>query len=279
MLISTETLGRHLGDPGWVVFDCRHDLFDAGKGERAYGEGHVPGAVFVPVETVLSGPKLGRNGRHPLPRWEDFAEFLNRQGVTMASQVVAYDDAGGQYAARFWWLARTLGHPRTAVLDGGWPKWTAEGRAVATSAPPARPRGDMAARPDAARWAEVAEVQGNLATRAALVIDARAPERFRGETEPIDPVAGHIPGAVNHFFKHNLNPDLTMRSPAELRPAFEALLGGRRPEAVLHQCGSGVTACLNLLAMERAGLTGSRLYVGSWSEWIADPARPVARGS
>ncbi|MCW5547896.1 MAG: sulfurtransferase [Opitutaceae bacterium] len=276
MLIATEVLQRHLSEPDWIVFDCRHDLMDHARGARLYAESHIPGAFFAPVETALSGAKTGTNGRHPLPAPADFAAFLNRHGVTATTRIVAYDDVGGQYAARLWWLARWIGHPNAAVLDGGLPKWLAEGRPV-TSAPPAvRPAGSVSAQADMDRVRTVAEVQA-MAGRG-LMVDARSPERYRGEVEPIDRVAGRIPGAVNRFFKLNLNADLTLRPAEELRAEFVRLLAGRDPAEVVHQCGSGITACANLLAMEHAGLAGSRLYAGSWSEWIADPARPIERG-
>ncbi|MBL9201655.1 MAG: sulfurtransferase [Opitutaceae bacterium] len=277
MLIAPAELAARLPDPTCVVFDCRHDLADHGKGLRAYREGHIPGAHFAAIETDLAGGKTGRNGRHPLPEPQALAEFLGRCGVTESSLVVAYDDAGGAYAARLWWLARWIGLARVALLDGGWGKWQAEGRAVTAEVPLARPA-VLRARPVPGMIWEAGEVARRLADPKAAVVDARAGERFRGEVEPIDPVAGHIPGALNRFFKANLNPDLTWRPAAELRREFESLLAGRAPEDVCHQCGSGVTACVNLFAMEHAGMRGSRLYPGSWSEWIADPARPVARG-
>jgi thiosulfate/3-mercaptopyruvate sulfurtransferase len=279
MLIDVPTLARHLADPSWIVFDCRHDLFDHAKGPKLYQESHLPGAIFASMDKELAGAKNGRNGRHPLPRPEDFGAFLNLHGITPATQIVAYDDVGGQYAARLWWLARWIGLTRVAVLDGGLPKWVADGHPVTSTLPSPRPAGSIVAQPDAAQFVDSAGLAASLGTDRWLVVDARAPERFRGETEPIDPVAGHIPGAQNRFFKANLQPDLTMRPAAELRREFEALLGSRRPEQVAHQCGSGVTACVNLLAMEHAGLAGSKLHAGSWSEWIADPARPVARGA
>lgn len=278
MLISTEVLSQHVNDPEWVVFDCRHDLFDLGHGARVYAEGHIPGAYFVSVETGLSGPKTGTNGRHPLPEAEDFAALLNRHGVTPATQIVAYDDVGGQYAARLWWLARWIGLTRVAVLDGGLPKWLAERRPVVTAVPAPRGGGTVVPHPDADLVVDAAAVLAGIEPQQLLVLDARAPERFRGETEPIDPVAGHIPAARNRFFKSNLNADLTMRGAEELRREFSAVIGEWIPERVVHQCGSGVTACANLLAMEHAGLKGSKLYVGSWSEWCSDPSRPVARG-
>ncbi|MEY3775590.1 MAG: hypothetical protein RLZZ129_2370 [Verrucomicrobiota bacterium] len=278
MLIATEVLQRHLSDPRWIVFDCRHDLMDHARGARLYAENHMPGAFFAPVETALSGAKTGTNGRHPLPAPDDFADFLRRHGVTADTQILAYDDVGGQYAARLWWLARWIGHMNVAVLDGGLPKWLAEGHPFTTALPAVREAGTITARPDMTMVRTSAEVGEGLKRATCLVVDARAPERYRGEAEPIDKVAGRIPGAVNRFFKLNLKADLTFRPAQELRAEFATLLGGRPPGDVVHQCGSGVTACVNLLAMEHAGLSGSTLYAGSWSEWIADPARPVARG-
>ena len=278
MLIDTTTLRHNLSRSDWVVFDCRHDLADSRRGARVYREGHLPGAYFAPVETELSGAKTGANGRHPLPDAAGFAAFLNAHGVTAETQIVAYDDVGGQYAARLWWLARWLGLTRVAVLDGGLPKWIADGNPLSVEMPTPRPTGGVIARPDATMVRSAADVLAGTENARRCIVDARAPERFRGEVEPIDLVAGHIPTALNRFFKSNLQADLTMRAPAELRREFKALLGGWRPDQVVHQCGSGMTACVNRLAMEHAGLGGSALYVGSWSEWIADPARPIARG-
>ena len=278
MLVDTTHLREHLNDPNWVIFDCRHDLFDHQRGSLLYAEGHVPGAYFVPVETALAGTKTGKNGRHPLPDPGAFAAFLAQHGVTVNSQIVAYDDVGGQYAARLWWLARWIGLPHVAVLDGGFSLWVAQGHPVSLQSPQGRD-GSVIARPDPKMVLSVDDVLVGVTSGRIRVVDARAPERFRGDTEPIDPVAGHIPAARNRFFKLNLNPDLTMRPVSELRPEFEAVMGDFRATDVVHQCGSGVTACANLLAMEHAGLRGSRLYVGSWSEWVADPTRPVARGS
>ena len=278
MLIAATTLRQNLSRSDWVVFDCRHDLADSRRGARVYREGHLPGAYFAPVETELSGVKTGANGRHPLPDAAAFAAFLNAHGVTAETQIVAYDDVGGQYAARLWWLARWLGLTRVAVLDGGLPKWIADGNPLSVEMPTPRPTGGVIARPDATMVRSAADVRAGTENASRCIVDARAPERFRGEVEPIDLVAGHIPTALNRFFKSNLRADLTMRAPAELRREFAAMLGGWRPDQVIHQCGSGVTACVNVLAMEHAGLGGSALYVGSWSEWIADPARPIARG-
>lgn len=279
LLTDVATLRDHLGDADWIVFDCRHDLMDFAKGERSYREGHVPGAHQVPFESVLAGAKTGANGRHPLPDAAELAAFFNRHGVRAGTRIVAYDDVGGQYAARLWWCARWIGVTSVSILDGGWPKWIAAGGPVETAVPVATGGGTVVARPDDGGSIAVAELQAKLGSGGALVIDARTPERYRGETEPIDAKAGHIPSARNRFFKSNLNADLTFRSPGELRREFAEILGSRRAAEVVHQCGSGVTACVNLLAMEYAGLPGSRLYVGSWSEWIADPQRPIATGA
>ncbi len=278
MLIDTARLASQLDDPNWVLFDCRHDLADPGKGARLYSEGHLPGAFFAPVDTALSGPKSGTNGRHPLPTPEAFAHFLEVHGVSSTTQMVAYDDAGGMYAARLWWLARWIGYPNVMILDGGVPKWTAEGRPLSTTPPRERPPGSVRPAPEASHLADAGEILSSLPDSRLLVLDARAAERYRGDVEPIDKVAGHIPGARNRFYKANLNADGTLRPAAELRNEFANLLAGRTNDAVVHQCGSGITACANVFAMEYAGLAGSRLYAGSWSEWIADPSRPVARG-
>lgn len=277
MLVSTATLNDHLQDPTWVRFDCRHDLADFAKGERAYREAHIPGAHFAPVESAVSGPKTGTNGRHPLPTPAAFAEFLAAHGVDAASTIVAYDDSGGLYSARLWWMARWIGFERVALLDGGWNKWVAEKRPVTADIP--RPaRGQVPVRERRGEVWDADEVMRRAQDPSSALVDARQAERYRGETEPIDRIAGRIPGALNRFYKLNLNPDLTFRPPAELRREFETLLGGRAPQNVGHHCGSGVTACANIFAMEYAGLPGSKLYPGSWSEWIADPTRPIAKG-
>lgn len=276
MLTTARELALHLHDPQWIIFDCRHDLMDAGKGERLYREGHIPGAHFANIDTDLSGEKNGRNGRHPLPSPAAFAAFLARHGVAQTSAVVAYDDVGGQFASRLWWMARWIGVKNVYLLDGGLPKWIADGHPVSRDVPVPQPAA-LRAEPDAMMAWSSAEVLGHLDDPAFALIDARVAERYRGEVEPIDPVAGHIPGALNRFYKQNLNADLTLRPAAELRAEFAALLAGKRTDGVIHQCGSGVTACMNIFAMEYAGLPGSKLYPGSWSEWIADPARPVIK--
>jgi len=274
MLINTETLAKHLPDPGWVIFDCRHDLFDVAKGERLYREGHIPGAHFASVDTDLSGDKTGINGRHPLPSPAAFTAFLARNGVTNAGTVVAYDDVGGQFASRLWWMARWIGLNNVSLLDGGIQKWLAEGRVLATDVPAPSPAPLRGAADPLMVWS-AAEVLAHVDDQSVSLVDARAAERYRGEIEPIDPVAGHIPNASNRFYKSNLHADLTFRPSQEIRNEFSALTGNKAPEQVVHYCGSGVTACANLFAMEYAGLHGSKLFAGSWSEWVADPARPV----
>ena len=277
MLINTHELSLHLNDPQWAIFDCRHDLMDPEKGERLYREGHIPGAHFANIDTDLSGEKTGRNGRHPLPSPAAFAAFLARHGVTETAAVVAYDDTGGAFASRLWWMARWIGLKNVYLLDGGFPKWVADGRALSKEVPVPQPVQSVALRATAnplMLWS-AAEVLAHLNDPAIALIDARAPERFRGEVEPIDPVAGHIPGARNRFYKNSLNADLTLRPAEEIAREFSALAGGILPSNVIHQCGSGVTACMNIFAMEYAGLKESKLYAGSWSEWISDPSRPV----
>ncbi len=257
------------------MFDCRHDLADTGLGRRAYAQSHISGARFVHLDEDLSGPKTGRNGRHPLPDPLIFCARLAALGMTNDRQAIAYDASGGYYAARLWWMLRWVGHTRAAVLDGGWGAWLTAGLGVTAQSPAIKP-GTFSgtARDDAA---DARSVANGLEQSRIGVIDARSPDRFRGENETLDPVGGHIPGAVNRFFKHNLAADGRFKPAAELRQEFSALLGSLAPAQVVHQCGSGVTACHNLLAMEIAGLTGSSLYPGSWSEWCSDPQRPVAR--
>jgi thiosulfate/3-mercaptopyruvate sulfurtransferase len=278
MLVTVDELQEHLFHPQWCVVDVRHDLMDTEAGRRAYAAGHIPGAAFAHIDDDLSGAKTGRNGRHPLPARSDLVAAFRRWGIGNDTQIVAYDAHGGQFAVRLWWLARWLGHTRVALLDGGWPAWMARMQ-WASVEPPERPQGSFEPRPAVVTVRTTDEVLSSIGAQAHLLLDARAPERYRGEQEPIDPVAGHIPGAQNRFWMTNLNADQTFRPPAELRREFEQLLGGRQPQAVTHQCGSGVTSCHNIFAMELAGLPGSALYAGSWSEWIADRSRPVATGA
>jgi thiosulfate/3-mercaptopyruvate sulfurtransferase len=277
-LVDCAEASARLDDPAWCLFDCRFDLADTGRGERNFLQAHIPGASYAHLDHHLSGSITPASGRHPLPDPTALSAWLGRHGVAPGVQVVVYDDTGGSMAVRLWWLLRWLGHDAVAVLDGGWPAWQAAGLPVAggTAAKPA-PR-VFNGTPD---WHEVvttAAIARQLETGGddILLLDARTAERFRGEAEPIDPVAGHVPGALNLPLQDNLNDDGTFRSPQALRALYAPLLDGRPPGRVAAMCGSGVTACHDLLAMEIAGLRGGRLYAGSWSEWIRDPARPVA---
>jgi thiosulfate/3-mercaptopyruvate sulfurtransferase len=275
-LISTAELAARPDDPAWIVVDCRHNLADVDAGEKAYRASHIAGAQFMHIDRDLSGARTGANGRHPLPQIADIVARFGRAGIDDSKQVVAYDQNNGMWTSRLWWLLQWLGHPAVAVLDGGLDRWTAEGRALTTETPRIRRATFIAKSPAATASAQ--EVVEHLDDGALTLIDARAPERYRGDVEPIDPVAGHIPGAVNRPYTENLLPDGRFKPALQLRDEFHALLQDSSPVRVVHQCGSGVTACHNALAMAVAGLPGSRLYPGSWSEWIADPKRPVARG-
>ncbi|AKJ28107.1 sulfurtransferase [Caldimonas brevitalea] len=265
-----------------VVLDVSFDLADTAAGEAAYASGHLPGAHYAHLDRDLSGPKSApgepARGRHPLPAREAFAATVGRWGIAPGTQVVVYDRQGGMFCVRAWWLLKWLGHEAVAVLDGGLVAWQAAGGALSTGLPAVDPQPPYPAASPAVRTLDAAALQARLDEPGWRLLDARAPERFRGDVEPLDPVAGHIPGAVNRFFKDNLAADGRFKAPAQLRSEFEALLAGTDPGTAVHQCGSGVTACHNLLAMEVAGLGRAALYPGSWSEWCADPQRPVARG-
>lgn len=273
-LVDAATLAAHLDDPAWRVVDVRHQLADTAYGERVYAESHLPGAAFLHCDRDLSGLLTGSNGRHPLPAPERLAARLGEIGIGPQTQVVVYDDAQGMIAGRLWWLLRWLGHDAVAVLDGGLQAWQAANGALTAELPRRRPASFVAKVRDTLVDAD--HVQSFLQTSRMHLIDARSPDRYRGENETIDPVGGHIPGAVNRFFRDNLQADGRFKPAAALRAEWLAVLAGALPEQVVHQCGSGVSACHNLLAMEIAGLPGSRLYAGSWSEWCADCRRPVA---
>jgi len=276
-LISAADLAAHLDEASWVVCDSRHDLADPSAGRRAYAESHIPGARFVHLDEDLSAPKTGRNGRHPLPDPEKFVRRLGELGIDNSKQVVAYDASGGPYAARLWWMLRWLGHDAVAVLDGGWNLWLKAGLPAAKEIPEPAPA-HFTPRPRADSAMDVKTIAARLGQPVPLLLDARAANRYRGENETLDPVAGHIPGAANRFFQLNLDADGKFKLPAVLRKEFGEVIGANLPAQVTHYCGSGVTACHNLLAMEAAGLSGSKLYAGSWSEWCADPSRPFATG-
>ena len=294
-LVSTAGLAAHLAAPwaapsagpgsgtNWVILDCQHDLMNPAFGRDSYAREHIPGARFISLDDDLAehppatGPKP--RGRHPLPTPEALAQAFSRLGIDSTKQVVVYDSAAGSYAARAWWCLRWLGHNAVAVLDGSLAKWHSEGRALTADVAPWQPAA-FVARPEDTMKVETGFILAGLgANPAPRVIDARAPERYSGSTEPVDPVAGHIPGALNRFWKSNLAADGSFKDATTLRAEFVALLQGHNAAETIHQCGSGVTACHNLLALEVAGLTGARLYPGSWSEWCADPARPVATGA
>lgn len=274
-LVDVATLKAHLDDPDWLVVDVRHQLADSTYGERVYRAGHIPGALFLHCDRDLSGPVTGLNGRHPLPEAQTLAMRFGEIGIGPRTQVVVYDDAQGMIAGRLWWLLRWLGHERVALLDGGLQAWQAAGEALTEVVPTLLPT-TFVGSPKACT-VDADFLLERLETPHLHLVDARGPDRFRGENETIDRVGGHIPGAVNRFFKDNLLPDGRFKPAAQLRAEWLMLLAGSDPDAIVHQCGSGVSACLNLLAMEIAGLPGSRLYPGSWSEWCADPGRPVAR--
>ncbi|MEO8004008.1 MAG: sulfurtransferase [Betaproteobacteria bacterium] len=273
-LISVTELALHLQDPTFVLFDCRHELTNPEMGTKAYAESHIPGALFAHLDRDLAAPLTGRNGRHPLPDPQTFSAWLSRMGVSDDKQVVGYDNAGGVYASRLWWMLRWMGHRNVAVLDGGWQAWIAAGQPVnqevrIPKAVAFNGKADQS-------WVDAKYVLDHLQSPGMVLIDARANDRYHGQNETIDPVGGHIPGAQNRFFKDNLTAEGHFKPADQLRAEFTPIVGGRSAEQLVSQCGSGVTACHNLLAMEIAGLKGGRLYPGSWSEWIADPARPRA---
>lgn len=279
-LIEATELAQHCDDPDWVILDCRHDLSNPNQGRVVYAENHIPGAQFAHLDFDLSGNKISAIGafcgRHPLPDRELFVARMRAWGVNNHTQLVAYDAQGGMFAARLWWLARWLGLSSVAVLDGGYPAWREAGLPVSTGMPAAR-HGTLNAQAPLVSLATTSEVEANILTRSRVLVDARSPDRFRGENETLDPVGGHIPGAVNRFFKNNLLPDGGFKSPEQLRSEWERLI--TEPHNAIMQCGSGVTACHNLLALEIAGLPGAALYAGSWSEWCLDPRRPTALGA
>ncbi|SNS42788.1 thiosulfate/3-mercaptopyruvate sulfurtransferase [Noviherbaspirillum humi] len=278
-LITAQNLSSRLEEPNWIVLDCRHDLANPDAGQAAWQAGHIPGAAFAHLDRDLADHARGPNGefrgRHPLPSQDAFIATLRRWGVNQDSQVIAYDAHGGMFAARLWWMLRWVGHEAVAVLDGGLQAWQALGLPVTADAPSARPEGNIALRPSLTSTVDVNELTANLATAELTVIDARAPDRFRGENETLDPVGGHIPGAKNRFFKDNLLPDGRFKPAEQLKQEFAPLLPAA--EQGVMQCGSGVTACHSLLALEVAGLQGAALYPGSWSEWCADERRPVEK--
>jgi thiosulfate/3-mercaptopyruvate sulfurtransferase len=285
-LIDADSLEELLGNPRLAVIDCRFDLLNPDAGRKAYLEAHIPGARYADLNRDLSAPVGAHTGRHPLPDPRSFAARLGSLGIGKHTQVVAYDDANGSFAARLWWMLRWLGHDAVAVLDGGFKAWTAaEGELQSgdmesgdmesgDTAHSVYPRGA-----GANALVTTADLQQALRDPNVLLVDARAKERYAGRVEPIDTAAGHIPGALNHPFTANLDADNRFLPAEELRRRWQRLLAGKRPAHVIAMCGSGVTACHNLLSLEIAGLPGAKLYAGSWSEWIRDPQRPIAHGT
>jgi len=276
-VVSTEQLAQHLDDPDWVIFDCRFTLTNTEAGKSAYQQGHIPGARYVHLDDDMSSAVTPTSGRHPLPGIQIFADKLSRWGVDSSKQVVVYDDSFGSMAVKMWWLLRWLGHDNVALLDGNWPKWVRQKLPVTTELPKIIPANFVAHVRDEL-LVDTVEVDFARRERCSVLIDARPEQRFAGEREPLDKVAGHIPGAINWVYEENLDFDGTYLPADELKEAYLKLMHGLKPQQVIHTCGSGVTACHNMLAMEIAGLHGSKLYAGSWSEWITDPSRPVATG-
>jgi thiosulfate/3-mercaptopyruvate sulfurtransferase len=277
-LIESAEVARHLGDPRWAIVDCRFDLGNPNAGREQYRSGHIPGARYAHLNEDLSGPITASTGRHPLPRLEEFARRLGAWGIDERSQVVAYDDASGAIAARLWWMLHWAGHEAAAVLNGGLKAWLAAGFPLDADEPRVTPA-TFVARPRPDQAVMLAELVPALADRSVVLIDARSADRFAGQNESIDPVAGHVPGARNHPFMSNLDAERRFLPARVLRERWSKTLGDASADRVVTMCGSGVTACHDLLALQVAGLAGARLYPGSWSEWIRDGRRPIATGS
>lgn len=276
-LISPDELAELVRSGESVVLDCRFNLAKPEAGEAAFQSAHIPGAAYAHLDRDLASPRGPGSGRHPLPGPAGLSRIFSSWGIDRSVRVVAYDDAGGAIAARLWWLLRWMGHPQVALLDGGWNAWTETGMPVSTATPDARQR-EFQGRAGQMPVMETEEIASRLTDENLLIIDARAPARYLGQVEPIDPVAGHIPGAVNLPYQDNLTESGRFRDRTILRQNIDAIIGHRTASDTVVMCGSGVTACHNLFSMELAGLSGACLYPGSWSEWIADPRRPVSQG-
>ncbi|SJM89980.1 putative 3-mercaptopyruvate sulfurtransferase [Crenothrix polyspora] len=274
-VISADTVLEYLEHDNWVIIDCRFSLAAPEAGISAYRLGHIPNARYAHLNNDLSSAITSLTGRHPLPDFNLLVKKIAAWGITFNNQIIVYDDAGGAFAARLWWLLRCLGHTQVAVLDGGIQQWLAKNYPMTTHLPVST-AGHFKAYLDTTQWLDTLQLENSLARKSICLIDARTPERYRGEHEPIDPVAGHIPGALNRPFQNNLTSRGLFLSPDELQQQFKLLINGMPAKQVVHTCGSGVTACHNLLAMEYAGLIGSKLYAGSWSEWIRNKNRPIA---
>jgi thiosulfate/3-mercaptopyruvate sulfurtransferase len=275
-IVSVDELASHLNDATWVIVDCRHLLQDFDAGRRMYEAAHIPGAFNAHGEEDLAGAKTGKNGRHPLPDVEEFITFLRDLGVNDDTQIVAYDAGADMWAARFWYVCRYIGHDAVAVLDGGFAAWTGMNKPISAQIPKSPKNGTIQARIREELAVDAGTVLQSLQSKEFSLIDARGADRFQGQNETVDPVGGHIPGAINRPFRSNYTgPFGQFKKPEELRSDFQAI--GIAPERIVHQCGSGVSATVNLLAMEIAGMPGTRVYPGSWSEWCADPSRPMVR--
>lgn len=275
-LINPAQLAEHIDDPQWIIFDCRFTLTDAAAGKHAYKEGHISGAHYAHLNEDLSGPITSTSGRHPLPDPELLASKFGAWGVDERKQVVVYDASFGAMAARLWWLLRWLGHHNVALLDGGLPRWQREGFPISADMPTIQTT-KFRARLNAGLVVDAGEIERIRTDNNYRLFDARAEERFSGAVEPLDKISGHIPGAVNLPWEDNLDFGGNFQTPEELQESYAHQLGRVVPEHVIHMCGSGVTACHNIIAMEHAGLRGAKLYAGSWSEWITDPNRAVAK--
>ena len=271
-IIDVETLASNVDEPDWVVVDCRFSLADTAVGYQNYQTAHIPGAVYAHLDDDLSGPPVTDHGRHPLPTPQRLAQLFSRLGIDEMSQVVAYDDAGGMIASRLWWMLRYMGHDGAAVLDGGWQAWQAAGLPTHSGVKKNDPA-QFTGRPQPKLLVTLDEVMEQP-----LLVDSRAPERYRGEIEPLDPRPGHIPHAINLPYETHLDENGRFRPADEMKAALKTVLGKTSGEAATFYCGSGVSACVNLLAMSHAGLGNGRLYVGSWSEWSSDPQRPITLG-
>ncbi|MCB1597303.1 MAG: sulfurtransferase [Gammaproteobacteria bacterium] len=278
MLVSIDDLAADLSNPDLVVVDCRFNLQQPAAGSRLYAERHIPGAYYADLDRDLAGPRTAETGRHPLPDVEDLQQLLSGFGIGPETRVVVYDEGGGALAARLWWLLRWLGHTEVSLLDGGFAAWCAAGLPISTEVP-ARRKGRFVARPGSMPVATTRNIEAALGTARILLLDLRSHDRYLGRVEPIDPVAGHVPGAVSAPFSRNLGPDGRFLPAAELRRNYSAMIGDRPVAEVVCMCGSGVTACHGIFALELAGWPGAGLYVGSWSEWIRSAGRPVERES
>lgn len=277
-LISTDVVADHVTNPSWLIADCRYNLSDEHWGRAEFNSRHIPGAVFVDVAHELAGDRSGVNGRHPLPTIDAMAATFGRLGIAEGTQVVAYDQDTGAFASRLWWMLRYLGHDAVAVLDGGFAKWTGEGRPVLSDSETRQPV-HFTPRLRPQMRVTVDEALAHVDDPAVLLIDARSPDRYSGRPDPLDTVYGHIPGARNRYYRDNVTETGIMKPVGELRADFEKVLAGTAAHRAVLYCGSGITACHNLLAMEHAGLHGARLFAGSWSEWESDPNRPIERSS